>query len=204
MGCRRRQATHPRVCMLKIAYSGLLNAQIARRAIWTSLWKLYFSSAAARRRPADPEATLASRKRPSSARRRRLNPARGPWCLSPGPRRGSGRRPPARPDDFRTEKPRQAGRWRADEPSSGELGGLGRASILASTSAIASATIRDTAPAPAIIRALAAGDGLRRSLPRKTAAAELPSRPASPRPAHTPSCRQQSCPSLALSLSKFA
>ena len=148
MGCRRRQATHPRVCMLKIAYSGLLNAQIARRAIWTSLWKLYFSSAAARRRPADPEATLASRKRPSSARRRRLNPARGPWCLSPGPRRGSGRRPPARPDDFRTEKPRQAGRWRADEPSSGELGGLGRASILASTSAIASATIRDTRPKP--------------------------------------------------------
>ena len=33
--------------MLTIAYSGLLNAQIARTAIWTSSWKLYFSSAAA-------------------------------------------------------------------------------------------------------------------------------------------------------------
>ena len=33
--------------MLKIAFSGLLNAQIARTAIWISLWKLYFSSAAA-------------------------------------------------------------------------------------------------------------------------------------------------------------
>ena len=33
--------------MLEIVYSGLLNAQIARTAIWISSWKLYFSSAAA-------------------------------------------------------------------------------------------------------------------------------------------------------------
>ena len=33
--------------MLKIADSGLLNAQIARTAIWISSWKLYISSAAA-------------------------------------------------------------------------------------------------------------------------------------------------------------
>ena len=33
--------------MLKIAYSWLLNAQIARTAIWMSSWKVYFSSAAA-------------------------------------------------------------------------------------------------------------------------------------------------------------
>ena len=33
--------------MLKIADSGLLNAQIARTAIWISSWKLYLSSAAA-------------------------------------------------------------------------------------------------------------------------------------------------------------
>ena len=35
------------LCMLKIAYSWLLNAQIARTVIWISSWKLYFSSAAA-------------------------------------------------------------------------------------------------------------------------------------------------------------
>ena len=40
---------YPHVCMLEIVYSGLLNAQIARTAIWTSSWKLYFSSAAAAR-----------------------------------------------------------------------------------------------------------------------------------------------------------
>ena len=33
--------------MLKIAYCWLLNAQIARTAIWISSWKLYFSSASA-------------------------------------------------------------------------------------------------------------------------------------------------------------
>ena len=38
---------YPHVCMLKIADSWLLNAQIARTAIWISSWKLYFSSAAA-------------------------------------------------------------------------------------------------------------------------------------------------------------
>ena len=33
--------------MLKIAYSGLLNAQIARTVIWIRSWEFYFSSAAA-------------------------------------------------------------------------------------------------------------------------------------------------------------
>ena len=32
--------------MLKIAYSGLLNAQIACTVIWISSWKLHFSSVA--------------------------------------------------------------------------------------------------------------------------------------------------------------
>ena len=38
--------------MLKIAYSGLLNAQIARTVIWKSSWKLYFSQAWLRSRRA--------------------------------------------------------------------------------------------------------------------------------------------------------
>ena len=39
---------YPDVCMLKIAYFWLLNAQIALTAIWISTWKLYFHQ---RRRP---------------------------------------------------------------------------------------------------------------------------------------------------------
>ena len=39
--------SYPNLCTLKIACSGLLNAQIARTVIWISSWKLYFSSAAA-------------------------------------------------------------------------------------------------------------------------------------------------------------
>ena len=43
--CESVISGYPHVCMLKIVYSGLLNAQIARTAIWTSSWKRYFSSA---------------------------------------------------------------------------------------------------------------------------------------------------------------
>ena len=58
---------YPHVCMLKIAYSGLLNAQIARTAIWISSWKLYFSSAAGGLAQKPPGAA----RRPRRAQRRR-------------------------------------------------------------------------------------------------------------------------------------
>ena len=45
--CWRVIPGYPYLWMLKIAYSGLLNAQISSTVIWLSSWKLYFSSTAA-------------------------------------------------------------------------------------------------------------------------------------------------------------
>ena len=52
--------------MLKIAYSGLLNAQIVLIVIWISSWKLYFSP----RRQPDLEVAM-PRTAPSRAQNRR-------------------------------------------------------------------------------------------------------------------------------------